>query len=315
MEGDRLPEDKMVEEEIKEKMDIEFPETLRKFTKEERRAKAAWKVTMTKGQWEKYQTNEKYISQVAWLRYRPENKKYFATFDCRKAKTNFVERFMSCKWVAEWLSIVYYRLAIRMENSWLHIPAGNARDPADTPPPQLLSTVVVQYNQGSRNLCLVKSLASALHYMELHQEAGKMNTVSNKLDNLGLLEACRSIKQYMKKFVPCIGVGTQFNTPRQFGSRTAKTVNNKMTLKDLVGTRTEFPTVVIPKGRDGSVNHAVCVVDDLIFDSTQAFALKLTLPSFHWICGDCGCEEVYYAIRFQRSFSAKPLQRKMKLHR
>ena len=48
---------------------------------------------------------------------------------------------------------------------------------------------------------------------------------------------------------------------------------------------TEFPTVVVPQGRDGSVNHAVCIVDDLVFDSTQPKALKLCRETLDWVCG------------------------------
>ena len=49
---------------------------------------------------------------------------------------------------------------------------------------------------------------------------------------------------------------------------------------------------MIPKGKDAGVNHAVCVVDDLIFDSTQHFTLKLCHESFDWICGEGGCEGI-----------------------
>ena len=64
---------------------------------------------------------------------------------------------------------------------------------------------------------------------------------------------------------------------------------------------TPYPTVVIPMGKDGSISHAVCVVDDLIFDSTQRSALKLTHKSFHWISGNLGThDEVYGAMRFER---------------
>ena len=62
-------------------------------------------------------------------------------------------------------------------------------------------------------------------------------------------------------------------------------------------------------GKDAGVNHAVCVVDDLIFDSTQHFALKLCRESFDWICGDGGCEGIYFAIHFNRGNHTGTLKR------
>jgi hypothetical protein len=58
--------------------------------------------------------------------------------------------------------------------------------------------------------------------------------------------------------------------------------------------------LIIPLGRDKSLNHAVCVIDDLIFDSTQEFALKLKKKSLDWICGDDGVLMIDGAIRFTR---------------
>jgi hypothetical protein len=48
-----------------------------------------------------------------------------------------------------------------------------------------------------------------------------------------------------------------------------------MSMADLLISKTIYPTVVVPEATDFQTSHAVCVVDDLIFDSTQSFALKL----------------------------------------
>ena len=75
----------------------------------------------------------------------------------------------------------------------------------------------------------------------------------------------------------------------------------KISVEHLVQKPSPYPTLVIPLGNDGSVNHSICVVDDLIFDSTQQFALKLCHKSFHWIAGELGSNKhVLGAIRFHR---------------
>jgi hypothetical protein len=65
-----------------------------------------------------------------------------------------------------------------------------------------------------------------------------------------------------------------------------------------VSRKTPYLTLVHPKGRDGSVDHAVCVVDDIIFDSTLTHAMKLCEESFHAVCGGKGMAELGRVIRF-----------------
>jgi hypothetical protein len=57
--------------------------------------------------------------------------------------------------------------------------------------------------------------------------------------------------------------------------------------------------VMIPLGGDGSIGHAITIVGDLIFHSTQSHALKLGNDSLDWCCAnDRGFESIYMAIKF-----------------
>jgi hypothetical protein len=49
--------------------------------------------------------------------------------------------------------------------------------------------------------------------------------------------------------------------------------------------RTPYLTLLRPVGLDGSLDHAICVVDDLIFDARLKYALKLCEESLHFVCG------------------------------
>jgi hypothetical protein len=43
---------------------------------------------------------------------------------------------------------------------------------------------------------------------------------------------------------------------------------------------------VIPLGGDGGIGHAITIVGDLIFDSTQTHALKLGKNTLDWCCAN-----------------------------
>ena len=88
-----------------------------------------------------------------------------------------------------------------------------------------------------------------------------------------------------------------------------------MTLESLMEDKCALSTMVIPRGFDNCVNHAVCVMDDLVFDSTQPKALSLCKETFDWICGDKGCEGMHMALRFDCSFKTKALKRSVCLHK
>ena len=51
--------------------------------------------------------------------------------------------------------------------------------------------------------------------------------------------------------------------------------------------------MVIPQGNDGSISHAINITDGMIFDSTQKFPLIMSKLSFDFVCGECGCYQIY----------------------
>jgi hypothetical protein len=78
-----------------------------------------------------------------------------------------------------------------------------------------------------------------------------------------------------------------------------------MLVGEIVSRKTPYLTLVHPKGMDGSVDHAVCVVDDIIFDSTLTHAIKLCEESFHAVCGPSGMAELGQVIRFCLPYGVK----------
>ena len=114
------------------------------------------------------------------------------------------------------------------------------------------------------------------------------------------MDSHSQIKAGLKLVNECV---PEIARPQIFNQRTRKHYEKTtITWDDLISTPTIFPTLVIPMGRDGSLNHAFCIVNDMIFDSTQRHVLQLRREVIDWICGDMGAEDKPWGVyRFIQS--------------
>ena len=209
---------------------------------------------------------------------------------------------LSPEWVRHFFKGVYVNLImLRPHHMWPMI-VGNTRseDDAHAPNALLIPDIPVCFQQFEREQCLVMGVASSLHYCGLVEEAKAMSLLAGKYEHLPKTTALKELKKDMQQFVPCIGDCELFNAwPAK------RKILKKLSIQELLEKRTRFPTVVIPYGRDGSNNHSFVVVDDLIFDATQVFALKLCQKSLDWICGKDGIGSIDVAMRFNRSHGTR----------
>jgi len=193
-------------------------------------------------------------------------------------------------WVHQNFEPGYWGILERNPGKWFHVPIGQPRD--DAAPEHLITKVPCVYQQDEKSFCLVYSLASALYYMGLDKEANKMSDVADSATELDLKDALDAATAYMSEHAPCIA-GYQ-----SFGAFCLRK-KHELSMKQLCVEKTPYPNIVVPLGKDQSLNHAVCVVDDLIFDSTQKYALKLKRKSLDWVCGGDGAHSIHGARRFQ----------------
>ena len=151
--------------------------------------------------------------------------------------------------------------------------------------------------QNKKDWCLVYSLASALHYVGLVQEANDLAEIVEDTSDVDIKNAMQALVQNMREKVPTIGQHVSFGAFRN----KKKKAKPLPTLKQLCTEKSIYPTLVIPQGKDCGVNHAVCIVDDLVFDSTQAFALRLNKKTLDWsVNHEEGCQGIHAMIRFER---------------
>ena len=66
----------------------------------------------------------------------------------------------------------------------------------------------------------------------------------------------------------------------------------KMTKEALISHQTSYLTLVLPIAKDGSTDHAICVVNDIIYDACVEHGLKLKMATLDWVCGRSECEKL-----------------------
>jgi hypothetical protein len=164
--------------------------------------------------------------------------------------------------------------------------------------------VPCEFQQGEKDLCLYFSFASALHYIGYVEEAKRLAKKATLVLDLEPMEQISNLKKDMIEICPSIA------QTQAFGILCKKNKKKKvMSMADLLLAKTIYPTVVVPEATDFQTSHAVCVVDDLIFDSTQSFALKLQKKSMDWICGKkLECHSVRGALRFYQKISRENVE-------
>jgi len=188
--------------------------------------------------------------------------------------------------------------AKRKPNTWISPPIG---DPWDFPPPPHLTTKVkTLYEQLGRRFCISYSVASALFYCGFKEQAMILAEQAQTFSKIDMTTALKSMDDFFQHNVCPIGQPWIYNVRLSANNRCKR----KMDWNDLFTNITPYPTLVVPVTKSGRMNHAFCVVDDLIFDSSTPYALPLRMESVSWIF-DGEEVDIYTAHRYQQKFSVK----------
>jgi len=179
-------------------------------------------------------------------------------------------------------------------NEWVTPPLG---DPWDDPPPvALLTDVKTLYEQLGNPYCLTYCMASAIFYCGFTSQAKILCEAAKVLSTLNMNKQLNGLRGLMEHLVPAIGV------PTIYGKRTQRKTKRIITWNVLFTDITPYPTLVIPALPNGKMSHAICIVDDLIFDSGATHALKLKKESIDWIFGGQDVN-IFVALRFNKKYS------------
>jgi hypothetical protein len=247
------------------------------------------------------------VTQIFKIRYTPGNEKKKVPYDQYHAllmktepgeeegttvkKTKLLKRLTPI-WIRQRFDAKFLRLvrtaSLRpgMYMNWIYVPVGDARED-NKAPSDLLTNIQVHYTQKNHDTCLSKSVASALHHLNKKRIASVISSMATKKTytpvDVQLNHLC-SVAQEKD----CKLLLTKWMTKKRVAKLDLKTKRSD-----------RWALVVVPLGGDGGTGHAIIIVGDLIFDSTQTHALKLGKDSLDWCCANHhGFESIYMAVKF-----------------
>ena len=137
-------------------------------------------------------------------------------------------------------------------------------------PIEMRTVVPVHYTQKINDTRLLKGFASALHYLKKPGLGCYFSQVATQYVDTPLDEQMMRLCKAACARDPNILISEWL---------TKKRVEK---IDVFTATDPRWALVVVPLGCDGGIGHAIIVVGDYIFDSTQTHALKLDKKSLDW---------------------------------
>jgi hypothetical protein len=304
------------------KLNLMFPKSNSEMNQDDKKQYKEYLRSLPSVHRKKRRVIDNFVPQICALQYIPRDRRWspqytqgtVAYFNAKvkgkkagKQGETLIKPPLTVAWVNFCFVKKYVDILVQDPRKWHRVVIGHTRPVDDVAPVKLQTQVPMAFPQGDRDQCLFLCLASALHYIGMSTEAVQVASIAASAEVLPGNKAIELLSATMKEHVPTIGIGVVYNSSHK------RRKKRTLTLSDLVSRQTMYPTMVLPLGTDGSVSHAICVVDDLIFDSTQPWALKCTIASLNWICncGSRGFEEVNLALRFQEPYKSKPMKREI----
>jgi hypothetical protein len=220
----------------------------------------------------------------------------FNHFIGKKSDGTCFKEQLQPRWCEFVFDMVFTELCRKAPGVFLHVPLGSSAVECEAPA-LIVTRVGLSFAQGRNDYCLPYSVASAMRYIGLRNEAERVASQAGLLKQYPGDVALAKVVELIREFAPQIGGYKLFNTK----TKKKKKAAHNMELDDLVRQRTPYLTIVQPIGSDGSQDHIVTVVDDLIFATRLPLALKLSRQAFQWVCGTQGCWKLGRVYRFFES--------------
>ena len=183
-------------------------------------------------------------------------------------------------------------MAMENPNTWVRVEAGRHRLSSTYTPdardcnhsPHL--PVVYRVQPFGENSCVFSSLISALHYLNDYK-------MRDMLSEYVLTSLC------YKKMTAVSESKSRDAFASKLMNQKGKYMSHLMKNFNIFENRSMWPTLCILQSSDGSLSHAVTVVDNYIFDSTTYRAMEINRENLNWCCGTD-----YYEAQFVGVYKA-----------
>ena len=177
---------------------------------------------------------------------------------------------------------------IQLKNrKWIPVPIGDAY--SHVLDRDLEVDVKVHYQQGEMKTCLYRSLASAFHHVGSKHTGSVLASMAMQNLNLPSDEQLKSIIAAVRRHETVYKKVDYWKKQKVIARQ------------DFIGEPNDNPKLLVLRGCDGGVSHAVAVVGRTIFDSNLKKGLALSKESLDW-CSNCsgGLERVQTVLQFRK---------------
>jgi hypothetical protein len=187
------------------------------------------------------------------------------------------------------------------------LPIGSARTVVSKQ--DILNNPIVKYQQDGENVCVFTSLSSVLFHLGLHEEASLIDDYRRNNFSTIMKDNSHRIMECVLEFIQKDHRFYNFKLNYMWKKLTS---SHDLLKADVpIG---DFRWVSLWSD-DGSMNHAIAVTDNWIFDGNCSNALKLSTESLDECCVDSSFEAIRKGFHFtkkknQFSFSQNALRRK-----
>lgn len=235
--------------------------------------------------------------QISGLCYQPTTKTFVGLEKYREhGNRKFRQVPLETDWVHQNFDKVVVQAAKQKaasdRNRYVKVPVGigrpteSSKDIRNNPP--------IAYPQYGEDTCVFSSLSSALHYLEYQDIALQIDDLKKTLMK----------EKYATIFENLMGQVHAFLHDKSYPYFRKACVISKLTNCenfDLLVEASKKPKNlyhVVLRSEDGAENHAICVVNNFIFDGNYTNAKKLSLESLNTSCGDSPFDGVASGYKF-----------------
>ena len=302
----QLQQEGISEGEQNKLLDDTFGSKPPKLSRVEKNEYQEWMDTMTEQQKQDWKRDQEEGKSMLALRYVFDDPEYRPYYEGKwkgkkQNERNVVKGPLNKQWLLSHFHNRYLELVRRhgqekvkvgnewklrpLADRWLNVPMGTSdSNVASVADRFLCKSIPIRHPQGEISSCLFNAVASAFSYMKYDEIAEHLLT--NKLVSVDVDSEMQWQKLKVLLEERCIDHNDMhfkfYNNPQ----RKRRSIKNRLDVETLTTDHRDAMCLhaVCLIGQDGSQDHAVAIVNGMIFDSCATHAMLLGREPLNWCC-------------------------------